>query len=1212
MSCSRCGSGAPPLHGRCTQCGASLANDAAPTAIGVATPIPIPPSDDYLTQIGGTVPIPGLSSGEASVAPPAQGVGLVAGQNFGSRYHIIRVLGVGGMGAVYQAWDQVLEVAVALKVVRPESAPDPVAAETLQRRFKHELLLARQVTHKNVVRIHDLGEIDGITYISMPYVQGSDLATVLARDGRLSVDRAVSIARELASGLAAAHAAGVVHRDLKPANIMIDGEGGVLIMDFGIARSTSGATAFGMTASGVIVGTVDYMSPEQAKGERADARADIYSFGLILNDILLGRRQSSNTGVAALMERIQKPPASLRSIDATIPEWIDALVTKCLQPDPAARYQSMAEVLADLEARDARGRTSTSGAAVRIPIGPRLRRTAAPLAGAALLIAVIGAGWAARGRFFTPRPTPQTTVSVPAVSLAILPFRNASGDVTLDALGASVSEVLRTELGQSSRVRTIPSGRLNQVLHDLRIAPNATLAPAELARVADLSSARSVVWGQITRFGNAIRIDATLQDLEREQTVPLNAMAPNEGGLLTAVSQLAEGVRQSLARGSTDVLNELTSSAWKPSTSSFDALRLYNEGLGLTQQGKPQAALKSFEAATKADGNFALAYSGLGQTYATLGYDTEAGQFSRRAMSLSDALPPQEKYRIAANHYRILNNTQKAIESYEQLAKSSPGDAMIEFDLGTLYEQAGALEQATKSFTKVVEIDSKFVEGLLALGRVQIKNGQPQPSLEHLDKALSLAIQLDNDEARANVLQAIGIAYMRLNRAGEALKRYEESLEIKRRLGNKRGMAASYVQIAEVLKTLGNPRESERSYKEALTLRREIGDKSGLSLTLIDLAALYSDTFGRPGDALRLLQEALTILRDIGNQNLEARAVNNIGSVYMSRGEYSDAQTYFERALELREKAKAPQETADVLHNLGETLTKMGRYEQALPRYLRALELRRTANDKRTAAVESFGIGMIFDYQGRYGAAVKSKGEALQTFRDLKLHDVWLGEILGGYGSSLSLAGRMNDAQSSLDEALAVATDLQNPNLIAETMRFQADRLYYAGDVKGASQMAEQAAHAAARGSDRSLTLLAQAEVAMIASAAQPTKTLAATLATLSQEADKLGLKSLSVECAVRRAETLLKLGETASARQETDRSLARAEELGLRVPLAKAHYLRATILRASGDAEARREYAAALRLLEDIKGEDGSQSVLTRADLKSMYAECVEKSKVS
>jgi eukaryotic-like serine/threonine-protein kinase len=1142
--------------------------------------------------------------------PTAQGVGLIVGQNFGSRYHIIRLLGLGGMGAVYQAWDQVLEVAVALKVIRPESAPDPAAAEALQRRFKHELLLARQVTHKNVVRIHDLGEFDGITYISMPYVQGSDLATVLKREGRLSVDRAIAIARELASGLAAAHAAGIVHRDLKPANIMIDGDGGVLIMDFGIARSTSGATAFGMTASGVIVGTVEYMAPEQAKGERVDARADIYSFGLILNDVLLGRRQSTSTGVAELMARVQQAPASLRSIDATIPEWIDVLVNRCLQPDPAARYQSIAEVLADLEAMDARGHATATGAARRWIRSGSARRIGVPLVGAALLMAVIGLAWAERGRFLVSRPTQQKTVSVPALSLAILPFRNASGDVTLDALGSSVSEVLRTELGQSSRVRTIPSDRLNQVLHDLRIVPNATLAPGELARVADLSSARGVVWGQITRFGNAIRIDATLQDLEHEQTVPLNAMAPNEGGLLTAISQLAEGVRQSLARGSADVLNELTSSAWKPSTSSFDALRLYNEGVALTQQGKPQAAQKSFEAATKADGNFAIAYSGLAQSYATLGYDPEAAQFSRRAMSLSESLPPQEKYRIAATHYKILGNTQKAIEAYENLAKSSPGDAMIQFDLGTLYEQAGALDQATRSFSKVIEIDSKFVEGLLALGRVQIRNGQPQPSLEHLDKALSLAIQLDNDEARANILQAIGIAYMRLNRPTEALRRYEESLGIKQRLGNKRGMAASYVQIAEVQKTLGNPRVSEASYKEALKLRREIGDKSGLSLTLIDLAVLLNDTFGRPADALPLLQEALTILRDTGNQNLEARAVNNIGTVYMQQGDYSNAQTYLERALELREKVKAPQETADILHNLGETLTKMGRYEQALPRYLRALDLRRTAGDKRAAAIESYGIGMIFDYQGRYAAAVKSKEEALQTFRDLKQHDVWLGEILGGYGSSLSLAGRMNDAQSSLDEALKVANELQNPSLIAQTLRFQADRLYYAADVKGASQAAEQATQAASRGSDRSLKLLVQADVAMIASAAQPTKALAAKLATLSRDADTLGLKSLSVECAVRRAETLLKLGETASARQEADRSLANAEELGLRVPLAKAHYLRAAMLRAAGDAEARREYAAALRLLEEIKGEDGSQKVLTRSDLAPMYQECVERSK--
>ena len=176
----------------------------------------------------------GLSG--AGVAP-APGAGpLEVGAAFGDRYHIIRVLGVGGMGAVYQAWDAELSVAVALKVIRPEIASDPKLARDIELRFKRELLLARQVTHKNVVRIHDLGEIDGIKYITMPYLEGSDLSTVLKETGKMPVPAALGIVRDVAAGLVAAHEAGIVHRDLKPANIMVLKDRAV-IMDFGIARS---------------------------------------------------------------------------------------------------------------------------------------------------------------------------------------------------------------------------------------------------------------------------------------------------------------------------------------------------------------------------------------------------------------------------------------------------------------------------------------------------------------------------------------------------------------------------------------------------------------------------------------------------------------------------------------------------------------------------------------------------------------------------------------------------------------------------------------------------------------------------------------------------------------------------------------------------------------------------------------------------------------
>jgi len=229
---------------------------------------------------------------------------LTLGQTFG-RYHIIKLLGIGGMGAVYQAWDSELDVVVALKVIRPEASSDPYEVAAIERRFKQELLLARQVTHKNVVRIHDLGEIDGIKYITMSFHQGADLATVLQRDGKLPVPAVLRIMRQLASGLLAAHDAGVVHRDLKPANIMIEGDHAI-IMDFGIARSSGGAPPPSLdgtlapgvrmnrntsqTQAGSIVGTIAYMAPEQARGEPVDQRADMYSLGLIVSDMLIGLR----------------------------------------------------------------------------------------------------------------------------------------------------------------------------------------------------------------------------------------------------------------------------------------------------------------------------------------------------------------------------------------------------------------------------------------------------------------------------------------------------------------------------------------------------------------------------------------------------------------------------------------------------------------------------------------------------------------------------------------------------------------------------------------------------------------------------------------------------------------------------------------------------------------------------------------------------------
>ncbi len=337
------------------------------------------------------------SAGRPAVASRTVGP-LEIGEAFGPRYHIIRVLGVGGMGAVYQAWDAELSMAVAVKVIRPEIAADPFAALEIERRFKRELLLARQVTHKNVVRIHDLGEIDGIKYITMPFVDGKDLATILKRATKLEVRRALRVARGIVSGLVSAHEAGVVHRDLKPANIMVGQDDEPTIMDFGIARSSgrdSQGTAprrrsklgdlgrpmgplAGGTMAGAIVGTVEYMAPEQAKGQPVDQRADIYAFGLIFYDMLIGGRRSerAESAIAELERRMAEPPRAPRAVDPEIPHAIDAIILRCLAPDASKRFQTTAELQSALRRLDDNGRP--------LPIMRRVSRRT--LAAAALFV----------------------------------------------------------------------------------------------------------------------------------------------------------------------------------------------------------------------------------------------------------------------------------------------------------------------------------------------------------------------------------------------------------------------------------------------------------------------------------------------------------------------------------------------------------------------------------------------------------------------------------------------------------------------------------------------------------------------------------------------------------------------------------------------------------------------------------------------------------
>jgi tetratricopeptide (TPR) repeat protein/predicted Ser/Thr protein kinase len=1164
---------------------------------------PSTPSDPELNTLADDVTL------DSSPRRPSPGSRQVVGHHrlrpgdlFGGRYEIRQVLGEGGMGTVYKAWDREVEHLVALKLIRTDLADEPVVLA----RFKQELLTARQVTHRNVIRIYDLSELDGMKFITMEFVEGGDLRKLLHQKRKLPPEEAVEIMRQVCLALEAAHGAGIIHRDLKPQNIMQDRQGRILVMDFGLARSLA---SDGMTQTGALLGTVEYMSPEQAMGKHLDARSDLFTLGLIFYELLTGNiPYKADTAMASLLKRNQERAVPATELDSSIPKGLSDIVSKCLERDLSLRYQRVEEILADLDAWEGKRPVSASVAST----APETVVTTAGkpvvpwkwIVVGVLAVALGVGGWAVNGRFGR-KPAAKVTAGAPQASLVILPFHNRSTDQSADWIGPSIRDILSTSVGQSQSVRIVSVDQIRQILSDLRIPANADLDDQMLKRIAELSGASTVVSGQYAKFGQEIRIDATLFDLKQERRAPLKEVqAASENAIPKTVDGLAEQIRANLAV-SADVLKELKASSFQPSSNSVAALREFNRGVELQHDGRNMDAAKAYQAAIKADPQFALAYARLAESSLDLGYDADAEQYSRKAVDLSQSLSSREKYLIDASHSRIMRDYPKAIPAYENLAKAAPGDLDVQYTLGTLYEDTGAYQKAREQYAAVLKAEPQSVEGLWKMGGVEIMSDNPQGSLDYLNRGLTLSIQSGNDERKAVILQALGIAYRLMDKPEEALRSYQEALAIERRIGFKRGVAASLNEMGQVYSLLGRPDAALASFNEAIQVRKAIGAKKEAGDTLIDLGNFYEDR-GQHEQALKMFQESLAIQRDAGDQTYQALCLNNIGSVYLANGHYDDALTYFQQALQLREKLKVPGEIVETVYNLGQTNTKMGQYDQALSQYLRSLELYRSLGDKRGAAIASYKIGSLFGLQGRYGAAVSSEEEAVKAFREIQDRSATMAEILSGYGGALADAGRAEEAHKALEEALSLAREVKASPVVAQSLNFQGNAALYRGEFASAGSLYGQALETASQIKNRDQVLESKIGQAKAAIAQGRAREASKSLPTLTGEADSLGSKYLSVESSVELGEALLNSKDYARARQELEATLGRAEKLGLRALLARNHYLLAATLRAGGDgAEASGHYRDALRLLDEIRKEAGAEKTMERADLKPIYEEC-------
>ena len=632
---------------------------------------PSPARDEDITGFNTPVPTDDMTQLPDATRPSASAGPLAIGQRFGPRYRIVRLLGIGGMGAVYQAWDSELDVVVALKVIRPEATSDPLEVAAIERRFKQELLLARQVTHKNVVRIHDLGEIDGIKYITMSFIQGADLATVLQRDGKLPVPAALRIMRQLASGLLCAHEAGVVHRDLKPANIMIEGDHAI-IMDFGIARSSGGpptapsdgtlapavrkGRSAAQTQAGSIVGTIAYMAPEQAKGQPVDQRADMYSLGLIVSDMLIGLRHRSSdlSAIEELKRRIENKPPALRSVDPNIPEALDRIVTRLLEPDPAARFQTTAELVTALDRLDDNG--------VPLPLIRRLtpRLVAATAAIVTLLLA---------GTFFATRQALAPPVQHDPISVVIADFQNNTNDAALNGV---LEPTLKRALEGASFITAYDRNRLRSTVG---VRPPEQLDEVSAREIAVKQGLNVIVAGSIDPQGSGYNIVIkAVQAVTGNVISTSTRRASNKEDVLAAATRLATTVRTALGdeTSESDQIFAMTSL----SATSLDAIRLYVDGMEASSNNRWDEARQKFAAAVELDPKFGVVYTSLAASLRNLGRPQEAEKYLTEALRYLDGMTERERFSTRAYFYLVTAEYELCVKEFGELISRFTADVV--------------------------------------------------------------------------------------------------------------------------------------------------------------------------------------------------------------------------------------------------------------------------------------------------------------------------------------------------------------------------------------------------------------------------------------------------------------------------------------------------------------------------------------------------------
>ena len=905
-------------------------------------------------------------------------------------YRVVRRVGEGGMGVVYEAMrvDGQFQQRVAIKLVKRG-----MDSEYILRRFRNERQILAGLAHPNIAKLFDGGVgTDGSPYFVMEYIEG-ELIDQYARTNSLDIFKRVELLQRICNAVAYAHRRQIIHRDIKPGNIMVDAQGTPKLLDFGIAKlvATDDGDGSQRTMTELVIITPDYASPEQARGEAASKRSDIYALGIVLYELTSGCRPNTISEGSALR---------------CLPSDLQLIIRRATHQEAERRYANVDDLAADLQRFLSRQSVSARPDSLSYRLSRHIAQQSRIAWTASLcLVAIVAAilSW-----FIQKGPV---LFSGPRPSVAVVEFQNTMGTPAAAWLSTALTEMLTTEISAGEKIRTIPGDSVARMTLDLGLKPAGSYSLPALRRIAANLHPDYVVVGSYLATGDKsdmlLRVDLRLQDTKTGDSL-LNWTDTGTPGELAALATRAGAkLRQVLG---------VSSTATSPSAEfrNPESGRLYAEGLEHMRSFDPLGARARLERAVAENPANPLAHAALASALGQLGYEERATEEARQALDESAGLSPRQKLEVEAAYYKMRREWSRAADTYRKLWTKFPDD----FDYG--------IEKAI--------VESKA--GDVAAARLTVAQIRRVP-LADTDPRVDLAEALAADTAGDST---------------QELHLGERASAKARRMGAHQFLAEALYYQGWAQWLLGDLQGAERTYEEALSLFAEAGNqmrvvdiKSGLASVLLDE--------GKVLESARILQEGLAIARKLGDRSLEGAVNNNLAQCWERMGQLKKARLAYEQSSEVDRELNQRPNLAISLANIGGVIQEQGDIALGCARLKEALAIARAIGRKSTIAISLASLGEGERAFGNLEEAWRLETESLAVAQEIG-RKTSIASALLGQAAILRSQRKWQDSEAKYEEAKRVAKDASALSKLAEAQIEEAQLFADEGRLESGAKLA--------------------------------------------------------------------------------------------------------------------------------------------------------------